>query len=51
MLMLCLGDIQLTFDWVGIETHDAYICESELKSCKGVKEFLRSAIFMEVIAI
>ena len=45
MSILCLWDIQLTFDWVRIELHGAYPRKSELNSCKDVQEFLRSDIF------
>ena len=39
MSILCLWDIQLTFDWVGIEPHGTYHHISKLKQCKGVQEF------------
>ena len=41
MSILCLWDIQVTFDRVEIETHGAYHRKSELKR---VQEFLKSDI-------
>ena len=42
-LYFCLWNIQLTFDWDGIETSGAYHHKSEL--CKRVHEFLKSDVF------
>ena len=43
--ILCLWNIQLTLDWVGMEPHGAYPRKSELKRCKRVQEILKSDIF------
>ena len=44
-LYFCLWNIQLTFDWDGIETSGAYHHKCELKRCKRVQEFLKSDVF------
>ena len=36
--ILCLWNIQLTFDWVGIEPHGAYPRKSDLNRCKRAQE-------------
>ena len=50
MSILCLWDIQLTFNWVRIETHGAYPHKFELKHCKEIHN-ISSETLGEVIAI
>ena len=51
MSILCLWDIQLTFDRNGIGTYGAYHHKSELKRCNRVHFFFNPPKFAVVIAI
>ena len=52
MSILCLWDIQLTFDRNGVGTYGAYHHKSELKRCNRVQFFFfNPPIFTVVIAI
>ena len=49
MSILCLWDIQLTFDWVRMETRGTYPRKSKLKST--VRVYRNFNIFAEVIVV
>ena len=51
MSILCLWDIQLTFDRNGVGTYGAYHHKSELKRCNRVQIFFNPPKFAVVIAI
>ena len=51
MSILCLWDIQLTFDMNGVGTYGAYHHKSELKRCNRVHIFFNPPKFAVVIAI
>ena len=51
MSILCLWDIQLTFDRNGVGTYGAYHHKSELKRCNRVQYFFNPPKFAVVIAI
>ena len=51
MSILCLWDIQLTFDRNGVGTYGTYHHKSELKRCNRVQFFFNPPKFAVVIAI
>ena len=51
MSILCLWDIQLTFDRNGVGTYGAYHHKSELKCCNRVQFVFKLPKFAEVSAI
>ena len=51
MSILCLWDIQLTFDRNGVGTYGAYHHKSERKRCNRVQFFFNPPKFALVIAI
>ena len=51
MSVLCLWDIQLTFDRNGVGTYGAYHHKSELKRCNRVQFVFNPPKFAEVSAI
>ena len=51
MSILCLWDIQLTFDRNGVGTYGAYHHKSELLGCNRVQFFFNPPKFAVVIAI
>ena len=51
MSILCLWDIQLTFDRNGVETYGAYHHKSELKCCNCVQFVFNALKFAEVSTI
>ena len=51
MSILCLWDIQLTFDRNGVGTYGAYYNKSKLKRCNHVQFVFNPPKFAEVSAI